>query len=106
MLLAVRLWARMPAGVQGDCALLPQQSPPPPRAFFTAVPAVSPAPVAASAAFFSGRHLQALSEALVTSSLSHPRIHSLWFSLLALLLPGFTPTKVCLGPHLSTFFLL
>ncbi|KAK9903496.1 hypothetical protein WJX75_007153 [Coccomyxa subellipsoidea] len=99
LLLAVRLWARMPAGVRGDCALLPQQSPPPPRTFFTAVPAASPAPVAASAAFFSGRHLQALSEALVTSSLSHPRIHSLWFSLLALLLPGFTPTKVEGGPR-------
>ncbi len=94
VLLAVRLWGRMPAAVLKECAILPQQSPQPPRTFFTAAPAAAPAPVVASAAFFAARHLAGLSEALVASSLSHPRIHSVWLSLLALLLPGFTPTKV------------
>ena len=107
VLLAVRLWARMPAAVLKECAILPQQSPQPPRSFFTATPVAAPAPVAASAAFFAARHLAGLSEALVASSLSHPRIHSMWLSLLALLLPGFTPTKVrrssAVGSHAPCF---
>ena len=48
----------------------------------------------AAAAFFSEQHLQILSPVLKGSSSSHPRLHSLWPTLLALLLPGFKAVKV------------
>lgn len=94
----MRLWGRLPPAVLAECALLPQQAPQPPHGYFTAAAAAAGelAPVATSQAFFTAQHLQKLSEALVTSSLSHPRTHTLWLSLLALLLPGFAPTKVIL----------
>ena len=38
--------------------------------------------------------LSSLSGALADASASHPRIHSVWLTLLSLLIPGFTPVKV------------
>ena len=40
------------------------------------------------------QHLDSLSGALADASASHPRIHSVWLTLLSLLIPGFTPVKV------------
>ena len=95
LLLALRLWARMPAGLRAACALLPAGAPPPPETLFTALPGEQASPVPAAAALFAPAHLYKLSPALLEASGAHPRVHSLWATLLALLLPGFTPAKVC-----------
>ena len=43
-------------------------------------------------------HLTAVGEALADASASHPRVHSVWLTLLSLLIPGFTPVKVKASP--------
>ena len=95
LLLAVRLWSIMPADVRQKCLLLPDGCNPPPAAFFHAATnaEVSGAPEAA-AAFFTPQHVRTLLPVLRAASGAHPRLHSLWPSLLALLLPGFTADKV------------
>lgn len=52
---------------------------------------------AAAAAFFSEEHLQTVLPVLRGSSSSHPRLHSLWPTLFALLIPGFKAVKVQLS---------
>ena len=95
VLLALRLWARMPDEMAAACPLLPGAGQPaPPPTFFTALPGNSPEPAPAAAAIFTQAHLAALSPALLEASTAHPRVHGVWHSLLALLLPGFTPSKV------------
>ncbi|KAK9825628.1 hypothetical protein WJX81_000686 [Elliptochloris bilobata] len=94
LLLAVRLWGRLPADLAAQCALLPAGAPPPPADFFTSTAhdGAHAAPGAA-AAFFSRAHLQELLPVLRASSAPHPRLHALWPTLLALLLPGYTPAR-------------
>ena len=114
LLLAVRLWSSLPADVLQKTSLLPRGAEPPPAGFFKQS-GDSTQPVAA-AAFFTEQHLQTLLPILKSSSSSHPRLHSLWPTLLALLLPGFTAVKVrqhiepspelcstCLGCSLQLF---
>ena len=49
---------------------------------------------AAGLAFMTPAHLGSVGEALADASVSHPRVHSVWLTLLSLLIPGFTPVKV------------
>lgn len=61
LLLAVRLWGRLPREVAAECALLPADAQPPPPDFFThtARDGGHAAP-AAAAAFFTSAHLQVI----------------------------------------------
>ena len=60
LLLAVRLWGRLPAERAAQCALLPTVAPAPPADFFTRTTGDSAhAAAGAAAAFFSRAHLQA-----------------------------------------------
>lgn len=60
LLLAVRLWGRMPAERAAQCALLPAGAPPPPADFFTRTTRDGERDASeAAAAFFSPGHLQA-----------------------------------------------
>lgn len=93
LLLAIRLWAVMPADVRRSCPLLPVGCTPPPADFFRAGAGGGDASEAA-AAFFTPQHVRALLPVLRLTSQSHPRLHSVWPTLLALLLPGFTADKV------------
>lgn len=96
LLLAVRLWARLPADVVAACPLLPAGAPPPPASLFTAPSAAAGAAAAPAAAGVLGSrpHLEALVPVLRETSRAHPRLHSVWPTLLALLIPGFNPDKV------------
>ena len=98
LLLAVRLWGRLPAAVTAACPLLPAGCKPPPPTLFTN-PNVSAAKAAepAAAALFSETHLELLVPVLRGSTQSHPRLHGVWPTLLALLIPGFNPDKVHFG---------
>lgn len=59
LLLAVRLWGRMPAERVAQCALLPAGAPPPPADFFTRTTRDGERDASeAAAAFFSTGHLQ------------------------------------------------
>ena len=97
LLLAVRLWSVMPPDVRQKCLLLPAGCTPPPATFFhAATNAEAGGAPEAAAAFFTPQHVRTLLPVLRAASGAHPRLHSLWPSLLALLLPGFTADKV--GP--------
>ena len=95
LFLALRLWGRLPADVTAQCSVLPQGVQPPAADFFTTSrPAAARHPEDAAAAFFSAEHLAKVLEPLRSSTASHPRLHSVWTTVLALLIPGFTPSKV------------
>ena len=49
---------------------------------------------AAAGGLFRPDHVQRMLPALRTASASHPRLHSVWPSLLAFLLPGFKVDRV------------
>ena len=103
LLLAVRLWAVMPEDMCASCQLLPRGSAAPPRGFFqrgnnadgSKNNVDAGAAEAAAAAFFTAAHLESLLPVLRASSAAQPRLHSLWPTLLALLLPGFSADRVC-----------
>ena len=98
LLLALRLWPRLPPAVAAACPLLPPgfKAKQLPAGLFSAPAAAagSKAVAAAGAAFFTRQHLTALLPVLRSTTTSHPRLHSLWTTLLALLVPGFTADKV------------
>ena len=98
LLLAVRLWPRLPPAVAAACPLLPGGVEPkqlPPRLFADpAMAAGNKAVAAAAAAFFSKQHITTLLPVLRATTAAHPRLHSVWPSLLALLVPGFSADKV------------
>ena len=95
LFMALRLWGRLPADVAAGCSVLPQGVQPPAVDFFTtSKPAAASHPEDAAAAFFSAEHLAKVLEPLRSSTSSHPRLHSVWTTVLALLIPGFTPSKV------------
>jgi hypothetical protein len=91
LMLALRLWPRLPAAAVERCPLLPSA---PAAGAFTGAPHDAAAAAAAAAGFFRKPHLEALLPVLLATTQSHPRLHSLWPTLLALLLPGFTADKV------------
>ncbi|GIL59964.1 hypothetical protein Vafri_14611, partial [Volvox africanus] len=102
LLLALVLWPKLPGSLLQTCHLLPANTPPPPAELFFGASAVrggvlSPAAAAAAAltaaGLFSREHLQLLTPALLATSGSHPRMHTLWQYLLPLLLPGFRPHR-------------
>lgn len=98
LLLALRLWPRLPAASAASCPLLPGgfKAKQLPAAMFTdpAAAAGSKAVAAAAAAFFTKQHLTALLPVLRATTAAHPRLHSVWPTLLALLIPGFSADKV------------
>jgi DNA polymerase phi len=98
LLLALRLWPRLPAAAAEACPLLPAgfAAKKLPAQLFTdpSASAGSKAVAAAAAAFFSKQHLTSLLPVLRGTTQSHPRLHSVWPTLLALLIPGFTADKV------------
>ena len=95
LLLALHLWSRCNSELLAKCPLLPSGAQPPVKGFFTSTTAeAADHPVAAAEAFFAASHLQKILMPLRLSSASHPRLHSLWPTLFALLVPGFTAAKV------------
>ncbi len=98
LLLALRLWPRLPAAAVAACPLLPGgfKAKQLPAAMWSepSVAAGSKAVAAAAAAFFTKQHLAALLPVLRATTASHPRLHSVWPTLLALLIPGFSADKV------------
>ena len=109
LLLAVRLWPVMPEELRASCQLLPAGAAAPPKGFFTGSSggaskkkskALTPDGAAgAAASFFTTAHLQSLLPVLRLTSGAHPRLHSLWPTLLALLLPGFSADRVRCSHH-------
>jgi DNA polymerase phi len=97
LLLALRLWPLMPQQLRKLCALLPAVD-------ITDVPAAGgsshttayAASAQGAAAFFAPEHLGKLLPVLRATSVAHPRLHTLWPTVLALLLPGFAPKRVSL----------
>jgi DNA polymerase phi len=101
LMLALRLWPRLPPAVAARCPLLPAAakqggSEPLARNVWAdpSAAAKSGAFAEASARFFSRQHLEALLPVLRATTQAHPRLHSLWPTLLALLMPGFSADKV------------
>lgn len=99
LLLALRLWPRLPAAVVQSCPLLPEgfhaSTPLPANLFMNNAGAANSKAVAvAAAAFFTRHHLTALLPVLRATTQSHPRLHIVWPTLLALLMPGFSAEKV------------
>jgi hypothetical protein len=98
LLLALRLWPRLPAAWAEACPLLPAgfAAKKLPAQLFAdpSASAGSKAVAAVAAAFFSKQHLTSLLPVLRGTTQSHPRLHSVWPTLLALLIPGFTADKV------------
>lgn len=98
LLLALRLWPRLPPAAAAACPLLPAgfKSKQLPAALFDdpAAAAGSKAVAAAAAAFFSRPHLASLLPVLRATTAAHPRLHGVWPTLLALLIPGFSADKV------------
>ena len=99
LLLALRLWGSMPSTLLKQISLLPPNVQSASTDFFTVsdTPKGAAAAAVAAAAFFSEQHLQTVVPVLRGSSSSHPRLHSLWPTLFALLLPGFKAVKVQLS---------
>lgn len=93
-MLALRLWPFMPPSLISECRMLPRDCPAPSPGAFTGAKDAKSASTA-GAAFMTGPYLSSLRGALADSA-SHPRIHSVWLTLLSLLIPGFTPVKVTL----------
>jgi DNA polymerase phi len=95
LLLALHLWPRLPPRTAAACPLLPRGAAPPADFFASPAAAAGSAPAAAAAAaLFSRQHLAALLPALRATTAAHPRLHSVWPTLLALLMPGFSADKV------------
>ena len=94
LLLALHLWPLLPESLLPEVKLLPAGAKRPPAAFFSNPDAPRDAVAPATAAFFAEEHLQQLLPVLRASSSSHPRLHSVWLTIFALLLPGFTAVKV------------
>jgi DNA polymerase phi len=92
LLLALRLWSRLPPALRAACPLLPPGGAAAPAALFAAAGPLGAADVkaaaAAAAAFFTDAHLRRVLPALRATSNAHPRLHSVWPALLALLNPG------------------
>lgn len=93
LLVSLHLWGRLPQQLIAQLPLLPAGAPAPPRAYITLPRAekleAAAAAAPAAAAFFTAQHVQLLLPLLQTTSLTVPRLHSLWPALLALLVPGF-----------------
>lgn len=65
---------------------------------------VPPQASTSAAAFFSPSHLTEILPILLASHSAHPRLHLLWPTLLALLIPGFKVHKGALSPTGSSIF--
>lgn len=94
LLLALHLWPSLPKSLLQEVKLLPADTKPPPKGYFTDPDTLKDLAAPAAAAFFTEQHLQRLLPVLRASSSSHPRLHSVWLTIFALLLPGFTAVKV------------
>lgn len=100
LLLAMRLWPLLPPDLAKSCPLLPALDRPldPAPPLSRGVPASEAFASCdgadeAADAFFTGEHLAVVLPLLRTTTAAHPRLHQLWPSVLALLLPGFSPRR-------------
>jgi DNA polymerase phi len=97
LLLALHLWPLMPADLLAASPLPHSASTPPPPVGFPQRPATTAAHRAAVAraasALFRHDYLAHILPALQETTCASPRLHSLWPTLLAFLLPGFTLQK-------------
>ena len=98
LMLALRLWPSLPPDLVSGCPMLPGGCPAPGPGTFTGTQDAQSAS-AAGLAFMTPAHLSRVGEALADASASHPRVHSVWLTLLSLLIPGFTPVKVSPSPQ-------
>ena len=96
-MIALHLWSSLPKHLLQQVKLLPANAQAPPAGYFTNADTQKDLAAPAAAAFFQQGHLQALLPVLRASSSSHPRLHSVWPTILALLPPGFTAVKVSLA---------
>lgn len=107
--IALRLWHNLPQQQLQSCQLLPKlpaNSAPPPELFWQQPGAVQRSSVAAAAAaLFAAGQLKALCPALLATTASHPRMHPVWGCMLALLVPGFVPVKVCVDANSGSVFI-
>jgi hypothetical protein len=97
----MRLWPLLPPDLAKSCPLLPALDRPldPAPSLSRGVPASEAFASCdgadeAADAFFTGEHLAVVLPLLRTTTAAHPRLHQLWPSVLALLLPGFSPRRV------------
>lgn len=100
LLLAVRLWPLLPLELAESCSLLPTLEQPLDATAASARGVLASETYAlcdgadvAAVAFFSDSHLASLLPVVRGTTAAHPRLHQLWPSLLALLLPGFSPRR-------------
>ena len=100
LMLALRVWPLMPPDLISECPMLPNNCPAPSVGAFTGSQNVQSASTA-GLAFLTPAYLSSVGEALADASASHPRVHSVWLTLLSLLIPGFTPVKVRSSPRYS-----
>ncbi len=93
LLLALRLWPAMPKELQSSCPLLPAARIPS-SSWAAGRTTAYAASAEAASGFFQPSHLAKLLPVLRGTTAAHPRLHLLWPTLLALLLPGFAPKRV------------
>ena len=90
-MLALRLWRFMPAELRKASGLLPACAAAPSAQVFTQGRNVKDkGDTAVAAALFSENHLDKVAPLLRPTTQGHPRLHTVWPTLLALLLPGYS----------------
>ena len=95
LLVSLRLWGRLPKSILKQCSLLPHVKHAPPPDYLTSHgTARHKHTTTAATAFFAPEHLRSLVEGLRSSTSAHPAMHSVWPTLLALLLPDFSLDQV------------
>lgn len=103
LLLALRLWPLMSQALRASCPLLPAVDiPNSSAAGGTSRTTAYVNSAEGAGAFFNAGHLAKLLPVLRATTAAHPRLHLLWPTVLALLLPGFAPKRVG-GPKTGKF---
>ncbi|GMH39362.1 hypothetical protein BSKO_07260 [Bryopsis sp. KO-2023] len=89
LLICLNLWDDLPQEMLAKCEMLPKVSTAPPRGAFESQDKKLPkTAIAASEAFFTGKHLQQLEGCLKRTVHSHPRMHSVWKPILEMMVPN------------------
>lgn len=90
LLLCLVLWPRLAPSGASACKLLPPNTPCPPTKLLIKPSAVTHADLAPTAAgLFDRAYLTRILQPLLSTTSSHPRLHSLWEHLLGFLIPGY-----------------
>ena len=109
--LALRLWRDMPQDLKKACQMLPSCSAVPSADLFShGRKQKDKNDATVAAAFFTESHLKKLLPVLKASSQGHPRVNTVWPTMLTLLLPGYVPEQVqnkdsaVAGAEVATFW--